>query len=252
MRFASLGSGSRGNATLIEGGGVRLLVDCGFPLRELERRLGLLGVDPLSLEALLITHEHTDHIRGLSVFIRRYPIPVWLTSGTLRGLGSHLPGTRIFSPHGPELRFGNLQVLPFPVPHDAREPVQFRFREGRDSFGLLTDTGMVTPHAAGLLQDCEALLLEANHDLQKLKTGPYPPSLQARVAGGYGHLSNRQAAELVRSLDPHRLRRLVLGHLSEKNNTPECAIQTMLEPMPWLGDRLKVIAQDKISGWIEV
>ena len=251
MRFASLGSGSRGNATLIEAGATRLLLDCGFAGRELERRLARLGVTADSLDAILVTHEHQDHIRGVGVLARRYRIPVYLTHGTLRsGRLGEVPDLRLI--HGGQAPFtvGGIRVSPYPVPHDAREPVQFLFRSARHRLGVLTDTGMITPHILQVLEACDALLLECNHDPGMLANGPYPPVLQARVGGRLGHLSNGQAAALLARLDHPGLEYLVAAHLSEKNNTPVLARDALEEEVPGVGDRLILASQEEGSEWV--
>ncbi|HEB96194.1 MAG TPA: MBL fold metallo-hydrolase [Sedimenticola thiotaurini] len=253
MRFVSLGSGSRGNATLIEADGSRLLLDCGFAGREAERRLAGLGVDPSTLDAILVTHEHQDHIRGVGVLARRYRLPVYLTHGTLRaGRLGEVPELHLIHPQQPALRIGAFRVTPYPVPHDAREPVQFLFQAGRDRLGVLTDAGMVTPHMVGVLASCSALLLECNHDPGMLARGPYPPALQARVGGRLGHLNNGQAAALLQRIEHPGLEHLVAAHLSEKNNTPELARRALLEAVPAIEGRLTLASQEEGSGWVEL
>ncbi len=253
MRFASLGSGSRGNATLIEAGGTRLLVDCGFSARETEQRLARLGVAADTLDALLVTHEHGDHIRGVGAMARRYQLPVWMSAGTRR---SHRCGdlSRLhsFSPNQPPFMIGGIQVTPFPVPHDARETMQFTFSANRLKFGMLTDSGAVTPHIVELLQGCDALMLECNHDYSMLANGPYPPKLQARVGGRLGHLSNHQAADLLCRIDHGRLRHLMAAHLSEKNNTPQLARQALLDVSQRLEACLTISEQNKPTDWLEI
>ncbi len=253
MRFASLGSGSRGNATVVEAGGTRLLLDCGFPAREAQRRLGELGVEPASLAGILVTHEHGDHLRGVAALARRYDLPVWLTTGTLRhGGGCGLPDPHPFSAHQGAFRIGDFQIDPFTVPHDAREPVQFCFRAEGLRLGILTDTGSVTRHVGEVLRGCDALVLECNHDPGMLSSGSYPPGLQQRVAGALGHLSNVQAAALLARIEHSRLRHLVAAHLSEKNNRPELARAALVEAAPSLADRLSLLDQDRVSRWFEL
>lgn len=253
MRLVSLGSGSRGNAALIEAGGTRLLIDCGFPLRELEQRLGRAGVDPQTLDGILVTHEHQDHAKGVGPVARRYRLPVWMTAGTRRHARSgELPQLGLFTTHGEELRIGDLRVRPFPVPHDARETAQFLFSDGRYRLAILTDLGHVTPHIIDLLQGCDALLLECNHDRTMLANGPYPPSLQRRVGGTLGHLSNDQSRDLLRRIDHCRLRFLIAGHLSEKNNTPERVRDTLLDALPGLEPRLSLALQGAVTAWHEL
>lgn len=250
MRFASLGSGSRGNATLIEAGETRLLLDNGFPLKELRSRLAQFGLEPDALDAVLVTHEHQDHIRGVGPLARRCSVPVWITHGTLRqGRCGDLPRVNCFHSQQKSFTIGEVRVTPFPVPHDAREPVQYRFDWQGKSLGVLTDSGSLTPHIQRVLDACDALILECNHDPRMLAEGPYPPSLQRRVGGRLGHLSNHQAAEFLTALDYSRLQHLVLAHLSEKNNTPQLALEAILQRVPEVESRLRMTHQDQPCGW---
>jgi len=253
VRFASLASGSRGNALLVEAVGTRLLLDCGLTLRDLEARLARLGVDPRSLDGVLVTHEHQDHIRGVGPLARRYRLPVWMTAGAWRaGRCGELPRLHLIHPHQAGWRIGDIAVETFPIPHDAREPTQFRFTAEGLSLGVLTDAGHVTPHIQALLQDCDALLLECNHDPQMLAQGPYPPQLRRRVGGAYGHLSNVQAAALLCQLKVGRLRHLLAAHLSEQNNLPQRVQETLLEAVPALEGRLAIAAQGEITPWFQL
>jgi len=253
MRFASLGSGSRGNATLIETAGTRLLLDCGFAARELEKRLLPFDIAPDSLSGILVTHEHQDHIRGVGVLARRFGLPVWLTHGTsrCRKLGV-MPNVNIIHGHETSFFIGDLKVTAYPVPHDAREPVQFVLETPDACLGVLTDVGMITPHIVRVLANCTALLLECNHDPEMLANGPYPPSLQQRVSGSLGHLSNCQAAQLLEQVDHPGLKRLVVGHVSEKNNTPDLAREALVTAVPEIEQRLTLTCQDQASEWFEV
>lgn len=252
LRFASLGSGSKGNATLIESGKTRLLVDCGFPLGEVERRLHRLGCPPQSLTAVLVTHEHGDHASGVGRLSRRYNLPVWLTVGTCHAMrDTDFAQTHYINPHQP-LAIQNIHITPFPVPHDAREPCQFVFSDGNRKIGLLTDVGSYTPLILQMLQRLDALLLECNYDAAMLANGPYPPVLKARVAGRYGHLDNRQAAALLGELDTSRLQHLVGMHLSENNNLPEYAHQALCAGMNCTAEWIQLASQNDGIGWREV
>ncbi len=223
MRFASLGSGSHGNATLVEAGATRLMIDCGFSCKETEKRLQRLDIAPHSIDAILVTHEHGDHISGVARYSRRFGTPVWMTSGTdAVHQGGQVAELNAFNSHQP-FRIGDIEIQPFPVPHDAREPCQFVFSDGRRRLGLLTDVGSITSHMVEALDGLDALILEFNHDPDMLAAGPYPPSLKARVGGDFGHLSNQQAAELLGRIDLCQLQLLVAAHLSEKNNCPDLA-----------------------------
>ncbi len=251
MRFASLGSGSKGNALLIETGHVRVLVDCGFPAREIERRLGLLDVAADSLDAVLITHEHSDHVGGLGPLTRRYKLPAWMTAGTYRGARcGEIPALHCIDSHAGPFSIGDLTITPYPVPHDAREPCQFVFQADGVSLGLLTDAGHITPHIVDNLFNCDALQLEFNHDTEMLHTGPYPPRLQARVGGVLGHLSNRQSLELLARLDHQRLQHLVAAHLSEENNSAVLVREGLMLHTPQIIERLTVAVQRTPTSWL--
>ena len=253
MRFASLGSGSGGTALLVEAEGVRVLVDCGFAAREAQRRLERLDAAPGDLDAILVTHEHGDHVRGVAALSRRHRIPVWATPGTARQAGTGgLEHLRLFSGHAAGFRIGGLRVAPFPVPHDAREPCQFLLEAEGRRLGILTDAGLVTPHVQDRLGECDALVLECNHDAGLLRSGPYPPSLQARIAGPLGHLSNRQAAALLDAIPHRRLSSLLVAHVSETNNRPELARRALLEVDSDLEPRLSVAEQDRPGPWLQV
>ncbi len=252
LRFASLGSGSKGNATLVESGNTRILVDCGFSLVETERRLQRLGVSPDTLTAILVTHEHGDHSNGVGRLSRRYRIPVWLTVGTFHSVrDAKFSQQHFINVHQP-FAVDDLYISPFPVPHDAREPCQFIFSEGSLRLGLLTDTGSYTPHIIERLQGLDALMLECNYDAQMLARGPYPPSLKSRVGGVYGHLDNRHAAELLQQLDQRKLQHLVGMHLSEANNLPEHAHAALCTGLGCEPEWLSLATQEDGFDWREL
>jgi phosphoribosyl 1,2-cyclic phosphodiesterase len=253
FRFASLGSGSRGNATLVQGGDTIVLIDCGFPFKEVRRRCGDLGVDPERIDAIFVTHEHGDHMRGVGAVARGLQRPVWMSHGTWHAADfGALPELNLFCSHDGPLRMGELEVQPVPVPHDAREPAQFVIRWRERSLGLLTDLGSHTPHVLECYRELDALLLECNHDTRMLAEGPYPPALQARVGGAYGHLNNGQAAAILAAIEHARLQYLVAAHLSEKNNTPALAAGRLCEAVPSIESRLSLLLQDQASGWLEI
>ncbi len=237
----------------MEAGDTRLLVDCGFSAQGLESRLAELDVQADSLDAVLVTHEHGDHIRGVPVLSRKYGLPLWMTAGTCSGGGCReLANLRLFHCHDVGFRIGDLRVEPYAVPHDAREPSQFVFRSNGLSLGLLTDIGTITSHVRERLHGIDALILECNHDPVMLAAGPYPPSLQRRVGGDYGHLSNQQAAGLLSQLDHAKLRHLVAAHLSAKNNSAEKARESLLLVDQDMEPRLHIAAQDQGTGWLEI
>ncbi len=253
LRFVSLGSGSRGNATLIQAGNTRLLLDDGFSLRELEQRLARLELHPENIDAVLVTHEHGDHIKGVGPLARKYQMPVWMTHGTWRNAScGDVPELRLFGSHTPAFIIGDIEVTPFAVPHDAREPTQFTFAFQDLKLGILTDAGSFTPHVIAAIRDVDALLLECNHDPQMLRDGPYPPRLQERVGGSYGHLSNDQAAQLLSRIDHARLQHLVVGHVSEKNNSPQLARQSLEAVCETLSTRISLLRQEGGDGWFEL
>ncbi len=249
MQFASLGSGSRGNATLIEAGSTLVMVDCGFSCRETERRMARLDRSPEQLSAVLVTHEHGDHIRGVAVLARKYRLPVWLTRGTHLAMqdDNSLELHYIDGHHSRGL--GELEVHPYTVPHDAREPCQFAFSDGVRRFGMLTDTGRITAHIRESLHACDALLLECNHDTGMLAHGPYSSRLKARVGGPLGHLSNSQAAGLLAEIDTSRLQHIVAAHLSEQNNQPDLAREALAGALDCAVERVGVAGQESGFDW---
>lgn len=254
MRFASLGSGSRGNSLVVEAQRTRLLLDCGFGLAATVNRLGRLGLVPADISGIVVTHEHEDHIGGVARLARRYSIPVWLTPGTLTGfeaLFSEVTEVRMI--HNYEaFTVGDLQVQPFPVPHDAREPAQYLFGDGVRRLGVLTDVGCSTPHIEAVLSGCDALVLECNHDAEMLRTSSYPQRLRERIAGRFGHLDNDAAAGLLSRLDNDKLKHLVAAHLSQENNRPELARAALAAVMNCAPEWIAVADQDEGLAWRQI
>jgi phosphoribosyl 1,2-cyclic phosphodiesterase len=254
MRFASLGSGSKGNALLIESGGTRVLLDCGFGPAEIDSRLARLGLEAASLDAVIVTHEHGDHGGGVTMLASRSGVPVFLTRGTLSGLGAEgrsIPRAVLIDPYT-AFAIDGIEVRPFAVPHDAREPVQFVVSDGAVRLGVLTDTGEPTPHIARSLSGVEAVVLECNHDLDLLMGGPYPAQLKSRIAGRLGHLSNAASAALVRAMDCSRLQHLIAAHLSQTNNTPELARAALAGALGCAPEWIGVATQEDGFGWREI
>lgn len=246
LRFASLGSGSRGNALLVEFDGTLLMVDCGLPRKTVEERLRVLGRSPGDVTAILVTHEHADHARGVEKFASRYSVPVWMTPGTaavLRGVAK----PRYLSCHRP-LEIDSIRIEPFPVPHDAREPCHYVFAAGGRRLGVVTDAGHVTPHMLERLDGCDALALEFNHDLPSLQRGPYPLPLKVRVASRFGHLNNEQTRELLARVDHGGLQWVMGLHLSEQNNTPD-HVRTSVTGARY---PLHLATQDAATPWVPV
>jgi phosphoribosyl 1,2-cyclic phosphodiesterase len=248
MRFASLGSGSRGNALVVEAGCTRVLVDCGFGPRGLSARLARLGLAPTDMDAILVTHEHSDHVCGVAPCARRYELDVFLSHGTLGATGLAGLSSRVIDSHT-AFAIGDLEVQPFPVPHDAREPTQFVFSDGCRRLGVLTDAGCVTPHMVEMLSLCDALVLECNHDAAMLAGGSYPEHLKRRIAGRFGHLDNAAAADLLGRLDHRRLRHVVAAHLSQENNTPELAKAALAGVLGCEADWVGVADQEFGCDW---
>ena len=252
MRYASLGSGSRGNATLVEHGKTRVLIDCGFSLKQVELRLARLKVCADTLSAILVSHEHSDHVGGVARLAAKYNIPVWMTAGThhaLKNPGLFVP--RLFSSHQP-FAIEALGIEPFPVPHDAKEPCQFVIDDGNQRLAHLTDLGQTTAHIDGLLAGCSGIMIETNHDEEMLQNGAYPQALKRRVAGKFGHLSNRQTANILAKLDFSKVRSLAIGHISEKNNLTHLALAALVDTLDCPADWVGVATQDQGLDWQSV
>ncbi len=250
MRFAYLGSGSQGNGLVIEVGGSRVLLDCGFTLKDTVFRLARLGLSPEDLSAIVVTHEHDDHVGGVGRLARRFKLPVWITHGTLRESAALLDGVEVRLIEGfRSFAVGDVLVQPFPVPHDAGEPAQYVFSDGAVRLGVLTDVGESTRHVELMLSGCDALALECNHDRDLLWGGPYPPSLKERVGGRLGHLDNASAATLLAALDRSRLKHLVAVHLSQQNNTPELARLALSDVLGCAPDWIGVADQADGLDW---
>jgi len=252
IRFASLGSGSKGNATLIRTPTTAVMLDCGFYLRDVEERLERVGIEPPSLGGIVVSHEHNDHIGGVARFARKHGVPVWMTPGTFAAWDDpFVANVHRFNPHQP-FTIGDIEVQPFPVPHDAREPCHYVFGSAGKRLGVLSDAGFYTPHMREHLSACDALMIEFNHDVKMLLTGPYSPSLKSRVGGPMGHLSNAQSADFLRQVDGERLQHLVLTHLSEINNTPQLARAAACEALA--RDEAWMVCADQAQGfaWREI
>ncbi len=254
VRFTSLGSGSKGNASLIEAADTLLLIDCGFSLRELQKRLTCVERDISDISAIIVTHEHSDHIKGVGAVSRKCNLPVYLTAGTLRAgckTLAELPLQHLFNSHS-NFEIGDILIKPVTVPHDASEPSQFVFEYRGINIGLLTDTGSLTSHIIEMLDGCDALMLEFNHCLQMLEDSAYPAHLQQRISGRLGHLSNEQSVQLLKKLDTSRLQYLVAMHLSENNNCPDMVYQLATGSVSLNHERVIVASQQKTLPWMSV
>ena len=250
MFLASLGSGSKGNATVLQCGATRVLVDCGFSLTRVESRLQDLSLTGDQFDALLVTHEHSDHGSGVERLARKYNIPLFMTVGTARALD--ICEFHAISGGQAWMLGDTLQVMAVTVPHDAAEPVQFVFTDTdhQRRFGLLTDSGHVTSHMKQAYNDLHALLLEFNYDEDMLMNGAYPLSLKQRISGGFGHLSNSQSIDLLQQLDTGRLDHLIAGHLSENNNSPQLVSELLQQQT--LACTPVLACQQQGFAWIEV
>jgi len=255
LRFRNLGSGSSGNATIVEarsGGRVtRLLVDCGLGIRQLEQRIVRAGLAIGDIDAIFVTHEHSDHIGCARVLALRQRIPVWMSHGTHAGArdGDFADQLRI-ARDGEEICVGELSVMPFSVPHDAREPLQLHCSDGNTRLGILTDLGHATDHLLKHLSGCHALLLESNHDPQMLAASSYPPFLKKRVGGTHGHLSNTCAAEIAAALKHPGLSTVVAAHLSQENNRPALAQATLAQALGCVPDLIRVADPRTGTDWL--
>ena len=252
MRFASLGSGSGGNGLVVEAGGTRVLMDCGFGLADSVTRLARLGLQATDLAGIVVTHEHSDHIGGVGRLARRHGLPVWLTAGTL-AMAQDLDGVavQVIDSHV-AFAVDELEIQPFPVPHDAREPVQYVFGDGDRRLGVSTDTGSDTPHIEAMLAGVDALVLECNHDAAMLENGPYPTSLKRRVGGRFGHLENGQSAALLDSLTHDKLQCVMAAHVSRKNNTAALAQRALAQVLNCADDEVRVACQTTGFDWIRI
>jgi phosphoribosyl 1,2-cyclic phosphodiesterase len=253
VRFASLGSGSKGNCLVAEAAGSRVLLDCGLAPRETERRLARLGLAPADLDGILVTHEHDDHAGHAYAFAALHGLPVFLTHGTRRAqeeAGKSTEGVTLRLIEGREpFAVGALRVEPFTVPHDAREPVQFVLGDGVRRLGVLTDLGASTAHVEAMLSSCDALVLETNHDLDLLWGGDYPKWLKERIAGPFGHLDNHASGRLLAALDRSRLKHVVAAHLSQQNNRAELARAALAGALGCAADWIGVATQDEGFDW---
>ena len=257
LRFRSLGSGSTGNATLVEarcGSSVtRLLVDCGFGLRALERRLGSAGLGTGDIDAIFITHEHSDHIGCARALALRERIPVWMSHGTWLGHGApDFDGLLSAAEDSQPIEIGDLRLQPFAVPHDTREPLQLTCTDGARRLGVLTDLGHANEGVLEQLVNCQALLLECNHDPELLAASIYPQFLKRRVGGSHGHLSNAQAAAILQSVRHDRLEKVVAAHLSTKNNRPSLARAALSAALDRADEDILVADASLGTDWVPV
>jgi phosphoribosyl 1,2-cyclic phosphodiesterase len=256
LRFKSLGSGSSGNATVIQArSGTQLthvLVDCGLGIRQVDKRLAQASMLAEQIDAIFITHEHADHIGCARQLALRERIPIWMSHGTYTAIGEpDFDGLLRVACDLVCIEVGALQLRPFTVPHDAREPLQLTCSDGGERLGILTDLGHASSHVLEQLAGCGTLLLECNHDPEMLAASTYPPFLKRRVGGAWGHLDNGAAAKIARSVQPHGLRQVMAAHLSEQNNRPELARSALAAALGCGADDIHVADGPTGSGWLD-
>jgi phosphoribosyl 1,2-cyclic phosphodiesterase len=242
VRLAVLASGSGGNAVVVESGGACVLVDCGISFRQLSSRMNALGMAPERIQAVLLTHEHDDHVKGLEVLLRHHRVPVLATAGTAEAMTVVPPGVERIAAWR-EVRLGGLRVRPVPTSHDAREPVAFILEGDGRRVGLVTDTGTLTELLLESLSGCHTLLLECNHDRDLLRYGPYPWPLKQRIASRTGHLSNEKACAAIGRLAQSGLEVVVGMHLSQTNNRPDLVERELADVLAGSSVRVEVSSQ---------
>jgi phosphoribosyl 1,2-cyclic phosphodiesterase len=235
MRFSVLSSGSKANCTYVEAGGVRLLVDCGLSGKQAEARLSEIGVDPSTLSAILVTHEHSDHIHGVGTLSRRYKLPVYANASTMEHISK--PRAKEVFETGSDFSVGKIRVTPFSIVHDASDPVGFALYADGFKLVLCTDLGRVTTLVQEHVRGANAILLESNHDQEMLQSCSYTWELKQRIASTHGHLCNDAAGQLLEEIMHPELFHIVLGHLSENSNTPMLALQTANQYVGRCGER---------------
>lgn len=252
MRFASLGSGSKGNATVIDSGKSRVLIDCGFNRKHARIRLQELSLDLTDIDAILVSHEHSDHAKGVVHVCESISKPFYSTYGTARALGwlDHSLW-RCIDSHD-TFQIQDLNVKTVVVPHDSQEPVQFVVSNEQFKVGVLSDLGSLTPYVIEAYQQCHGLLLEANHDLQLLQQGAYPPSLKRRVAGDYGHLNNQQSVALLSKLLWPGIQHVLASHVSDKNNRLDIVQKEFAQVLDCDWQEVDVAIQGESTGWREL
>lgn len=257
LLFQVLASGSKGNSVLVCSPKTRILVDAGTTCKELTRRLAKTSIDAKSLDGVVITHEHNDHVSAAGVLSRKFDLPVYMTRGTVENLPPNIgqfASLRLFST-GMPFTLGDLRIHPFATSHDAREPAGFMIEHEESRLGICTDLGIATNLVKVRLQGCHGLVIEANHDVRKLMEGPYPFFLKQRIKSSHGHLSNEEACDLLESVHHNEMRCVVFAHLSETNNHPELVVessQRLRQSKKWECVRFEVAQQDDVSPQIEL
>ena len=256
MRFCSLGSGSSGNSYVVQDNATTLLVDCGFGLNETVTRLERYGINPEQLNAILLTHEHEDHVKGAFSFSNKYKIPIYLSYGTLKMCKKRINDNydinfNIIKDAQPFM-INDVQVTPIPVPHDAREPFQYKFESNLKSLAIITDLGFITNYLIESLKEIKALVIEFNHDKNMLINSDYPQSLKDRVSGMYGHLENMESIKLLKAINYRDIKWIAAAHLSEKNNNENLVKQLISDATQKDKECIKIIDQINGIDWLKV
>ncbi len=253
MKICSLSSGSKGNCLFVESGDARVLVDAGISARQIARRLDTIGVDPSSIDAIVLTHAHNDHVRGAGVFARKYKPPIYGHPETLDQITYFLRREETVVPWTESFTIKDLSFVPFEIPHDAYPTVGYTISQNGRRLVVCTDLGVVTNRVKEVLKQADLLLIESNHDPDMLMNGPYPWELKERIASRVGHLSNHDTGELLKAVLSSKTQRILLAHLSEINNSPEVARETVLKYIGYQHeDILEVLEQRKISPIFEL
>ena len=258
MEVCVLASGSAGNCVAVRGGETTLLIDFGLIRKHALERMAEAGINPEDLKAILFTHDHVDHCKGLGVFIKKFPIPLYANDGTAEAIGRKFPQVTMSwttFENGQSFQIGDFEVQTFQVPHDAADPVGFLLHQGGKTFFLATDLGFVTTLVKTKLKDCDAAVVESNHDLEMLEQSDRPYSLKSRIWGRAGHLSNADSADFVSRCASGRLHHVMLAHLSHECNTSVLAERTMKEALARVGRndvKITVLEQERITPWFQV
>jgi len=249
-----LASGSRGNSIYISNGNTSVIIDAGLSGIEIERRMKIRNLDIKGIDAIVVSHEHSDHIQGVGILARRYQLPVYISSQTFDTAAAQLGAMKHINHFscGTEFSISDLKVRPFSISHDASDPAGFTIRSNGHKIGIATDLGIATAMVRQHLKDCCCLILEANHDISMLEYGPYPWSVKQRVKGRTGHLSNESSRELLMDVMHEQMSHVVLAHLSETNNTPEKALQVVTEHLPDTRLKVSVAAQSSPGPIIHI
>jgi len=254
FQICVLASGSRGNAVYVSGGSTSILIDAGLSGIEIERRLNSKGLYPEDLDAILVSHEHTDHIQGVGVLSRRFNLPVYMSSKTEKAAVSKLGTVRVIKNFecGSPFIINDLSIHPFSISHDAKDPSGFTVNQNGTKIGIATDLGIATSMVKEHLKGCSLLILEANHDEDMLINGPYPWPIKQRIKGRTGHLSNEASKNLLKELQHDRLKYVILAHLSQTNNTPQKALSEVSRAITRCNAQLDVATQDECGALLRL